>query len=604
MLRRTVGAIVALVLLLSVAASPAAAQEQDTAAVVQVADFDAFIDETARTILARSPEDVTDLGLSELLGQQGDQLNDLSLPYRLETAELAQEALDRLATVGVEALTPDQRITHAVAEWYLDDIVTMADYLDHEYAVNYIAGAHANFPEFMADVHPVTNAEQADAYVERLRGAGTQMRQVADNLFRSIARGMLPTERGIRIAAWQIGNQLAPAADHPLVTDLEARLTALDLPDAERDRIVDAAREAVESETLPAYRDLLRVVDAATTRPDSRPGALHHPDGDAYYAAALRHHTTTSLTPDDVRRIGAKEVERLQQELTHALTAAGFDVGSLGFAGAIEAASAASPSIPLRSDDDRAALLSATEDFIAESEAAFADMFTTVPASPIEVQRPRPGREGGVGAYYRAPPAVGDRPGVYYLALGGDAFDTATYATTNYHEAVPGHHFQIALQRESADLPLIQRATGFNGYAEGWALYAERLAWEAGLYEDDLLGNIGRLRMELLRAARAVVDTSIHAQGWSRDQAIEYLTHLGFPTGMAEGEVDRYIVWPGQAPAYTIGMQEILRLRQVAEAALGDDFDLAGFHEAILRHGSVPVEILEQVVADYVETTT
>jgi uncharacterized protein (DUF885 family) len=277
-------------------------------------------------------------------------------------------------------------------------------------------------------------------------------------------------------------------------------------------------------------------------------------------------------------------------------------VAGLGFAEAIGAASAMAPVVPLRSDADRETLLAETEAFIAETSTAFADMFSTLPESPIEVQRPRPGREGAGGAYYRPPPASGDRPGIYYLGLAGNAFPMDTYATTNYHEAVPGHHFQLALQRESEELPLLQRATGFTGYAEGWALYAERLAAEAGRYADDPLGDIGRLRMELLRAARAVADTGIHALGWSRDEAIDYLIGLGLPEGWAVSEVDRYIVWPGQAPAYLIGMLEILRLRNEAQAALGDDFDLAGFHDAVLRHGSVPLAVLPMAVEAWVDS--
>ncbi len=551
-------------------------------------------------MLARFPEEVTDLGLSTRLGQGDDHLNDLSHGYQLETARLAQDALERLADVDLEALTPDERVTMAVTRWYLADIVTMADYLDHEYAVNYITGAHANFPEFMADIHPITSVTDADAYVERLRRSAMQLRQVTDNLARAQEAGNLPTETGLGIAAWQIDNQLTAPGTHPLVTDLEMRLATSDLADPERERIVDDARAALENEMLPAYRDLLSAVEAAAARPDSHPGVLEHPDGAAYYAATLRHHLTTALTPEEVHGIGRERVESVRSELTEALTAAGFDVQALGFAAAIEAASTAAPSIPLRSDGDREALLRATEDFITDAESAFAAMFTTTPVSPIEVQRPRPGRESGAGAYYRPPPAVGERPGIYYLSLAGDAFDTATYATTNYHEAVPGHHFQIALQRESAELPLIGRATTFTGYAEGWALYAERLAHEAGLYDDDPIGDIGRLRMELLRAARAVVDTGIHALGWSKSQGVDYLIDLGFPAPWASSEVDRYIVWPGQAPSYLIGMLEILRLRAEAESALGTDFDLADFHDAILRHGSVPVEVLDQVVADYI----
>ena len=337
-----------------------------------------------------------------------------------------------------------------MAEWYLDDIVTTAAYADHEYALNYITGAHANLPEFMADVHPLQDVDDAEAYLERLRGVAGQLQQVAANL---------AAERG----AW-----------------------------------------------VPATH--------------RRPGSI-----------AVADRGTWSARPRSIRW------------------------------------------------------------------SAFGDLFRTLPSSAIEVQRPRPGRESDAGAYYRAPPAVGERAGIYYLSLGGEFFPLDTYATTNYHEAVPGHHFQLALQRESAGLPWLQRATSFNGYAEGWALYAERLAYEAGLYEDDPLGDIGRLRMELLRAARAVADTAIHALGWSRHEAIEYLMEQGFPEGWAASEVDRYIVWPGQAPAYLIGMLEILELRDEAQARLGDDFDLAAFHEAVLRHGSVPLEVLPMAVGAYID---
>jgi uncharacterized protein (DUF885 family) len=175
-----------------------------------------------------------------------------------------------------------------------------------------------------------------------------------------------------------------------------------------------------------------------------------------------------------------------------------------------------------------------------------------------------------------------------------------TYTTTNFHEGVPGHHFQLAIQRESKNLPLVQRALTFSGFAEGWGLYAERLAYEAGVYDDDPAGNIGRLRMELLRAARVVADTGIHHLGWSRQEAIDYLTDLGFNDSNAGAEVDRYIVWPGQAPSYMIGMLEILRLRDEAESSLGTDFDLAEFHTEILRHGSVPIAVLDEVVANWI----
>ena len=573
-----------------------------TTAAEEPASFEALIDEVGRVMLARHPEEVTDLGLGDALGLDDRSLNDLSPEYRAGTAALAQDQLDRLATVERTTLTTDERVTLATAEWYLRDIVTMHEFADHDYAVNFITGAHANFPEFMADIHPLADLDDAEGFVARLQAGGEQLRQVSDNLRRSEAAGVLPTERGLAIADWQIANQVRQASGHPILADLADRLAATKLDEADAEAILDRAEVALADELLPAYTELQRAVGASATRSDREPGVLHHPDGAAYYETVLAHHLSMPLTPTEVHETGLAEVERVRDELEVAMAELGIDVERLGFAGAIEAVGSLVPAVPLTSSADREALLADTEAFVAEASEAFADMFTTSPASPIEVQRPRPGREGAGGAYYRPPPASGERPGIYYLALGGNTFPMDTYATTNYHEAVPGHHFQLALQRESEELPLLQRATGFTGYAEGWALYAERLAAEAGLYEDDSLGDIGRLRMELLRAARAVADTGIHAFDWSRDEAIAYLVGLGLPEGWAASEVDRYIVWPGQAPAYLIGMLEILRLRDEAQAALGDDFDLAGFHDAVLRHGSVPLAVLPMAVEAWVES--
>jgi uncharacterized protein (DUF885 family) len=306
------------------------------------------------------------------------------------------------------------------------------------------------------------------------------------------------------------------------------------------------------------------------------------------------------MTPAQVHAIGLEHVERLVGEVTAVLESLGYNTDGLGFKQAVTLARDDGGAFPLSTEAQRAAVLNAASDSISKAETVFGSMFTTFPESALEIVRPRAGRESGSGAYYRPPPIFGTRPGLYYLSLGGSSLDKQTFLTTNYHEAIPGHHFQIALQRESRDLPILQRAATFTGFAEGWALYAERLAFEAGLYADDLQGNLGRLRMELLRAARVVVDTGIHDLGWSRDEAISYMTDLGFSEQRAGGEVDRYIVWPGQAPAYLIGMLEIVRLRSEAQVALGDTFEIADFHNEILRHGSVPLDILDDIVNAYI----
>lgn len=564
-------------------------------------EFSGFVNDIGWKMIRRNPEDVTDLGLDALISEPIDDLADLSPGFRRGTLQMAEDALARLDTLDVSQLDPDDAVTETVLRWYLEDIVAMAPFQDHESPVSFITGAHTNFPEFMADVHPVDSSANAEAYVARLNAAGKQMEQVAENIGRADRLGLSPTRTGVNIAQWQLNNVINGGNPHPLVSDFESRLDLVEsIGPGEHDRLVDQAGTAVRSSLLTGYRTLLNALNGIDVRSDADPGAWQLPDGTDYYAAILQHHLTLDMSPDDVHQLGLDNVERLRTEVSDALSVMGYDVADLGFAGAVIAARADGGTFTLGTEENRNAVLTETEAHIAAGTEAFSSMFTALPAAELQVQRPRAGREGDTGAWYRPPPAYGDRPGIYYLNLGGQEKEAQTWATTNYHEAIPGHHFQLAIQRESAHLPLIQRASVFTGYAEGWGLYAERLAFEAGLYEDDPQGNIGRLRMELLRASRVVVDTGIHHLGWTYDEALQYMLGLGFEEAMSASEIDRYVVWPGQAPAYLVGMLEILRVRQKAIDALGDDFDIATFHDEILRHGSLPLAALEPIIDEFI----
>jgi len=567
---------------------------------VDSADFQRFVGQLAASLLMLEPQWISDLGAGHILGGAESKLNDLSPSTLDERVRIASSGLASLDTVDVDALTPDERVTASTVRWYLEDVVALDRYRDHPYATNYITGHHAWFPEFMADVHQIADTSDAEAYIDRLAASAVQMQQIAESTERSTSLGFVPTATGKNIAQWQINNVLQPANGHALVTDLLARLRGLgSINDDDIESFETRATQAVGDSVIPGYERLLTAVNAIEPRSEAAPGVLNLPDGKAWYQAALRHHLSIDLSPEEVHEMGLLHIDRLTVEITDALINLGYDVPELGFAEAVNQAIDDGGSTPLTTDEDRSAMLAATEDHIASSTSAFAHMFEVFPATAVSVVRPRPGREGGSGAYYSAPPIDGSRPGLYYLSLGGTAFPLQTFHTTNFHEAIPGHHLQLAIQRESDHLPLLQRAVTFNGFAEGWGLYAERLAYEAGLYEDDPNGNVGRLRMELLRAARMVVDTGIHNVGWSRGEAITYLTDLGFPEDNAGAEVDRYIIWPGQAPAYLVGMLEILRLREDATAVLGADFDLAAFHTEILRHGSVPLAVLPDIVESW-----
>ncbi len=451
--------------------------------------------------------------------------------------------------------------------------------------------------EFMADVHPLSSEQDAEDYVARLIGFRAQVMDLIEAVEQLGESGLVPSERSLGIARWQIGNFLGDgnAANHPLVVDLKDRVAGLEEVDGESAAAIGARAEIAVGDLFPVMADLDAAVGRLDGLPDQAPGLTHLPGGDEYYAAVLRHHLGISLSPQEVHEDGLEQVERLRVEMARLLSELGYNVEQ-GLAAAMRQAASDAGAMPTTSESQRAAVFERTQDTVAEAARAFESLFTVKPAAELQVVRPRPGREGGSGAYYRSPPLDGSRPGIYYLSLGGPEFRVLTMDTTTYHEAIPGHHFQLSVQRESVDLPLHQRAFDFTGYAEGWALYAEQLAANEGLYEDDPLGNVGRLWMEMLRAARMVVDTGIHWDGWSRDEAIRYMTDLGFDSGQATAEVDRYIVWPGQAPAYLVGMLEIQRLAEKAAAELGEDYDVVGFHDALLSHGSVPLELLEDVV--------
>ncbi len=569
-----------------------------TAPVLEPTDFRSVADEITRSLLVMQPELVTDLGAGEVIGFDANHLlSDLSPRGRQELVTAAADGLAALDGYAITALDAEEQLSAEILRWYLEDIVTMAQYAGLENPVNYITGVHAGFAEFMADVHPINSEQDAEDYVDRLIGFRLQVMDLIDAVERMGESDLVPSERSLGIARWQIGNFLGDgdAESHPMVVDFKDRVAALVGEDQRWAAGIGARSEAAVRNLFPVMEDLDAAVARLDGLSDQAPGLVHLPGGEEYYAAVLRHHLGIDMSPQGVHEAGLEQVERLRIELTGALGDLGY-AAEQDFASAMRQAKSDAGAMPTTSEPQRAAVLEMTQQTVAEAARAFEDLFTLKPAAEVQVMRPRPGREGGSGAYYRSPPLDGSRPGIYYLSLGGLEFGLLTMDTTTYHEGIPGHHFQLSVQRESQHLPLHQRAFDFTGYAEGWALYAEWLAANEGLYEDDPLGNVGRLRMELLRAARMVVDTGIHWAGWSRDQALGYMTELGFGTDRATAEVDRYIVWPGQAPAYLVGMLEIKRLADRASAELGEDYDIVGFHDAVLSHGSVPLELLDEVV--------
>jgi uncharacterized protein (DUF885 family) len=381
-----------------------------------------------------------------------------------------------------------------------------------------------------------------------------------------------------------------------IVTRLDSALGEIaGISEVDREGFRQAALQAIETSVIPAYDLMLDYLDRVEPLATDDAGVWKLPNGEDFYAFLLRRETSTELTPEQVHEIGLAEVDRIQEEMGEALIDMGYPEGA-SLEDLMQEAVDDFGYYDISTDSGRQAYVTELERVIAEAEERVASVFDRKPHYGVVVI---PGEWGG---YYSAGTPDGSRPGSYHVSLRNRWVPKYGVYSVTYHETVPGHHYQIATA-QGLDLPSTRKQLFFNGYAEGWALYAERLAWELGLYDDNPYGNLGRLQDELLRAVRLVTDTGVHAMGWTREEAKAYMDEVMSPPWFSY-EVDRYVVLPAQATGYKIGMLKILELRQRAEEALGDDFDIKAFHNVVLGHGPMPLEILEQVVDDWIESET
>jgi uncharacterized protein (DUF885 family) len=381
--------------------------------------------------------------------------------------------------------------------------------------------------------------------------------------------------------------------DHtPFYEAFRAKVGALeDASDAEKQALLKSAEAAIEESVLPAYKALADYLKHLESVAPTKDGLWQFERGNDYYQYTLRHHTTTDMTADEIHELGLKELERVHAEMRIIFDELGYPQDER-LPDLFDRVARDSGTVPPNKVFDT------YESLVAEADQNLDEVFDIRPeAKVIVISSP-------IRGMYVSGSLDGSRPGAFHAGPGTSNEEWYAMPTLAYHEAIPGHHFQIALAQES-DLPSFRNAIGFTGYAEGWALYAERLAWELGWYEDDPYGNLGRLQAEAYRAARLVVDTGLHAKRWTFDEAVEFfIENTGFESGDSvepAHAIARYIVWPGQATAYKIGMIKILELRQRAMDQLGDRFDIKEFHRVVLSNGSMPLEVLERVVQDYID---
>jgi uncharacterized protein (DUF885 family) len=560
--------------------------------------IDEFFEQSYRQIQLRDPDRLFINGLAEAYGVPADRFTNISDGYVRETQQLEAMILELLRVYDPSVLSSDQQLTYDIYEWVLADRVRGHEFMYYDYPVNSMTiwGKQNWLIDFMVNYLPIASLQDAEDYIARISQIDTWVMQLLEGLMLREAAGIVPPRYVVRDSIDQVEGHLhmqgpdafdVEAID--LYTSFAAKLDQVEIiSDLEKQALLDAALTEIESTFIPAFLELRSYLRQLERVAGNQSGVYRLAEGEPYYAYILRNQTSVDLSPEEIHELGMSEVARLEGEILAA-------AADLGYGPDI---SMAELDQQLSLDSEMLAgeaLLDEYERLIAGVEAAVHLYFDLLPETELVIQ-PEP---FGSGIGYYLPPAFdGSTPGRFYTTL-DYPIPRHVIPTFLYHETVPGHHLQGALARE-LDLPSFRRELEMNAHMEGWAVYAERLAWEMGLYATDPMGNLGRLFLEHSRAVRLVLDTGIHAKGWTRQQAAAYYEQAtGRPTGSAA--MDRYVILPGQGCGYTIGLLTILDLRQMAEERLGVAFDIRVFHNVILGNGSLPLDILQQVVEDWIE---
>jgi uncharacterized protein (DUF885 family) len=525
------------------------------------------------------------------------QLTPITKDFRAARVARANHGLAELKKFDRAGLTPSQRISVDTLAWRLDDIVRSEPFDEYRLIFQQFSGLQVLLVNFLTQTHPIRNKRDIENYLARLDLVATQIDEGISQAKDRAAHGIIPPDFIIKSTLAEFNQFLSGTQrENVLVTSLDSRASKLkDVSPEERARFDAAAEKIVSGSIIPAFQRVRAMLQDQLKGAKPEAGISRVPGGDRAYANALRHRTTTDLTADQVHQLGLKEVERVEDEMDGLLRQLGYREGSIKDRMNKLKADTQPPAKP----DPRPGLLAEYTHILRDAESRAALLFDIRPKAPVEVRREPPFTEKSAAAHYTMPAKDGSRPGIFWAPLPGPEFNIPQMRTLVYHEAVPGHHFQVALQQEMPGLPRFRRDRIFgfiSAFGEGWALYAEQLAAESGWYEGDLKGHLGQLNDELFRARRLVVDTGLHSQRWTRQQAIDY--------GIPPSEVERYVVWPGQACSYKIGMLKILELRAKAKQALGPKFSLKEFHNVVLRTGTVPLAVLAQVIDDYIASAS
>jgi len=562
-----------------------------------------FFEETFNRELMESPEFQTYMGMKSNKGKWDDRSEEEA------AKDLAQSKNDlkRLTSeFDFDKLDDGTKLSYRLAKLNLEQQIEGYNWRHHTYPVNQMRGWQSSLPTFLINFHRVADLEDAEAYISRLEGVAASADQRLAGMKLRQEKGILPPKFVFDHVIRDIGNVTKGAPfeageDSTLLADFKKKVAGLKLDEAKSADLIKRAEAALVSSVKPSYDKLLTLVKAQQAATNTDDGAWKLPDGGDFYSYRLRRITTTDMTASEIHDLGLSEVARIHGEMRAIMKKVDFK-GDLQdfFAFTRDDAQFYYPN----TEEGKAAYLKKATDMINIMKSRLDEVFITKPKADLEVRKVEAFRERSAGkAFYNRPAPDGSRPGYYYANL-YDMKSMPTYQmeALAYHEGIPGHHMQLAIMQELENVPKFRKFGGYTAYSEGWGLYSEALPKEMGFYEDPY-SDFGRLAMELWRACRLVVDTGLHDKKWTREKAIDYLkVNTPNPEGDVIKAIERYIVMPGQATAYKIGMIKILALREMAKEKLGDKFDIREYHEVVLKDGAVPMKILEENVNQWIKS--
>ncbi|MBL4942174.1 MAG: DUF885 domain-containing protein [Colwellia sp.] len=561
--------------------------------------FDNIFDEG----IDRSPMMQSYLGIKK----DYDKWNDISEENALKELEISKQDLKRIQAIEPKNLDSQTTLSRQLFIQKLENKIADHKWRYHNYPVNQMRGLHSSIPAFLINQHSIADEKQAQDYISRLVGIEVLLDQLVDQLKIRQEKGIIAPKfvfaHVIRDSQNIIkGAPFDNSANSTLLADFSGKVDQLEISNDAKQTLIAAANKALLSHVKPGYSALVSYLKDLEQVADTRDGAWKFPDGEAFYNNALKRTTTTDLTANEIHQIGLNEVDRIHDEMRTIMKKVNFSGDLSAF---FEFMRHDKQFYYADDEAGRTQYLAEATALIDEMKGHLDQLFISKPKADLVVKRVEAFREKSAGkAFYQQPAPDGSRPGFYYANLYKmESMPTYQMAALAYHEGIPGHHMQIAMKQELTGIPKFRRFGGYTAYTEGWGLYSEMIPKEIGFYQDPY-SDFGRLAMELWRACRLVVDTGIHVKKWTVEQGLEYYVK-NTPNAKSDAVkmAERHVVMPSQATAYKVGMLKIIELREKAKVALGDKFDIRQFHEVVLSSGPVPLNVLEDLVNNYITKT-